>query len=507
MPITDPSPYQKAIFDYIKNGTGHLVVKAVAGSGKTTTSVESLRFIPPDKRTLFLAYNKSIASTLQTRVPSHVKASTFHSYGFSIVKQLYPAATMEQNKVYNAIQAISKANNWTIPEDGRAAFFARISRLVDLMRLTMRNDPKEIELLCAEFDIDNDDGEADYAAQAFGAIHADTTLFDFADMVYMPASRPFKTRGFDFVWVDEMQDLSEAQYQMARKLLAQPHGRLIVVGDPNQSIYGHSGAEPRLFDEVASLPGAITLPLSISYRCSKAVVAHAKALVPEIEANPAAPEGEVILDGSVKNVQDGDFVLCRINVPLVKLALQFIEQGRKATINGGDIGRSLITFLKPFETLSISAMEGKLQARLSRLALKLMAKFPYRKLDESLDYQRLTEKIATIEVLARDADSVYDITAKITHLFSDDISKGIVLSTIHKAKGLEADNVFILEPQLIPFPYYVTQEWQKQQERNIDYVARTRAIRKLEYIRDWTMYKKKVEYKSRFSKKMVDKEG
>jgi len=57
----EPSPYQKAIFDFVATGTGSAVIEAVAGSGKTTTIVESLNLIPKTKQVLFLAFNKAIA--------------------------------------------------------------------------------------------------------------------------------------------------------------------------------------------------------------------------------------------------------------------------------------------------------------------------------------------------------------------------------------------------------------------------------------------------------------
>ena len=71
--------------------------------------------------------------------------------------------------------------------------------------------------------------------------------------------------------------------------------------------------------------------------------------------------------------------------------------------------------------------------------------------------------------------------AFLERLFSDNEKKGVVLSTIHKSKGLEADNVFILDVNLIPSKYATTKD-QLKQERNLLYVAITRAKNKLIYI-------------------------
>ena len=76
-----PSVYQQRIFDFIANGSGSAIVEAVAGSGKTSTIVQGLNLIPNNKRTLFLAFNKSIALELQKRIPGHVKAQTLNGMG------------------------------------------------------------------------------------------------------------------------------------------------------------------------------------------------------------------------------------------------------------------------------------------------------------------------------------------------------------------------------------------------------------------------------------------
>jgi len=65
-------------------------------------------------------------------------------------------------------------------------------------------------------------------------------------------------------------------------------------------------------------------------------------------------------------------------------------------------------------------------------------------------------------------------------IFSDD-TRGIVLSTIHKSKGLENDRVFFLLPELLP-SRFATMDWQLEQEENLRYVAITRAKKELVYV-------------------------
>ena len=85
---------------------------------------------------------------------------------------------------------------------------------------------------------------------------------------------------------------------------------------------------------------------------------------------------------------------------------------------------------------------------------------------------------------AEGAATVDDVTRRIEAVFTDDRNgKGIKLSSIHKAKGLEAKRVFLLEPHgaTVPHPMAKT-SWQREQEMNLRYVAITRAIEELVYV-------------------------
>ena len=358
------------------------------------------------------------------------------------------------------------------------------------MRMTMKSGYEAARYICERYGIGDLDNEAAYAVDTYEDVVHNLTEIDYTDMVFLPATRPIRAKGYDFVFVDEFQDCCELYYQLILKLL-KPTGRLIVIGDVFQTIYGHSGADGSLFTKVLQLPNSKALPLSISYRCGSDIVKHAQKLVSHIEAAPNAHAGIVVQNGSIENVKDGDVILCRTNMPLVQACLKFIKDGRKATIKGSDIGRSLQTFIKPYEALGIEAMHEGIEKRHAALCRRLSRKYPDKPLDDLPEYQSMSEKVQILHIIADDCDSVPEVIVKIGRIFADEIGVGIVLSTVHKFKGLEAANVFVLEPQLIPFPYNVTQEWQKQQERNIDYVARTRAVHRLEYIRDWSVYGKK----------------
>ena len=128
-----PSTFQKEIFEFVKTGTGNAVINAVAGSGKTTTIISSLRFIPTDKSVIFLAFNKSIVQEIQQKVPTNVVVKTFHSLGASsIFKSYRDKSKLDENKIYdfinNAAPKLSFLDKTTIDND----YKNRIKKIVDL---------------------------------------------------------------------------------------------------------------------------------------------------------------------------------------------------------------------------------------------------------------------------------------------------------------------------------------------------------------------------------------
>jgi superfamily I DNA/RNA helicase len=82
--------------------------------------------------------------------------------------------------------------------------------------------------------------------------------------------------------------------------------------------------------------------------------------------------------------------------------------------------------------------------------------------------------------LSEGCTTIRELQDKIDAIFSDD-AEGVVFSSIHKAKGLEAERVFILHPELMPHPM-AKQDWEQVQERNIEYVAITRTLSELIYV-------------------------
>jgi hypothetical protein len=223
--------------------------------------------------------------------------------------------------------------------------------------------------------------------------------------------------------------------------------------------------------------GATTLPLSITYRCPRSVIAIAQQYVPQIECAPTAEDGEVLHPAtwSLDSFSDSDLVVCRNTAPLIDLAYRCIAAGRPVRVMGREIGQGLINIVQRVagrRTVAVDAFLIKLATWRTRMLAKVR--------DDESKAAAIEDKATCIEMLARGVETVAELVRAIDAIFADGTC-GVRLATVHKAKGLEAPRVFILEPDLMPSKW-ARQAWQVEQEANLAYVAVTRALETLVYL-------------------------
>lgn len=466
-----PSKYQEQIFEHFKNSNSNAVIEAVAGSGKTTTLIEAMKLLNTND-VIFVAFNKHIADDIKKKAPKHIKVSTMHSFGLEQIKRVYKKAQIDPKKKQKLIKKLYKKIGLDLNQD--TEYEENLSKLVDLFRQNLSTDLEECQLIALKHQItlDKDSKIIFDALFLINELNKNRDEIDFIDMIYIPAKEDIIIKEHELVLVDECQDLSTAQIALMQKMVKET-GRFVAVGDRNQSIYGFGGADDESFEKLCSTDNTKILPLSISYRCSKAVVNCAKNLVPSIEYADNAPYGSVSHKGKLEDIDKGDFVLCRLNAPLVKLGLSLITEGKIATIKGMDIGSRVMKI-----------MRGTKKIKPQHAIDTLWYKYHNMKNEVDTDDMNLlyfSDLIEAAEALSKGCSTIDDMETNISKLFSDAKTDGITLSTVHKSKGLEAKNVHIIYPEFMPLKI-AKLEWEKQQEHNLHYVAITRAIENLSYI-------------------------
>lgn len=479
-----PSVYQQAIFDFFTGSTDNGVVEAVAGSGKTTTLVKLLDLVPEGTRAIFLAFNKHIATELKSRVPAHIEVSTVHAQGYRMCRKLESLNhrdAVDEDKVSLILDDVWPVAKSVIQDSKtRAENFAKRAvarRLVSLAKATLFDyeDPAVVMENAERYGIELNGDSYEIVSKLPALMQAcleRDDIIDYDDMVWFPVVNDRLKRNVDqyeFVMVDEAQDLNASQIAFILSMVAKG-GRIIAVGDRNQSLYGFRGADVEAIPRLIEMLNARTLPLSISYRCPAEHVKLAKKLVPQIEASATAKNGtitEVEYKDLVPQLVVGDMVICRTNAPLIKPAFATIRSGKKAIIRGKDIGKNIVAFIERFDTDDLGTLEVLMSEYTEKEMQRLLDK------GKELQAAMLLDKMETVLMVAKECKSVPDLVTKLVTLF-DDRNEGIVFSSIHRAKGLESDRVFILRPELMPHPK-AKQGWEMEQERNCQYVAFTRS--------------------------------
>jgi DNA helicase-2/ATP-dependent DNA helicase PcrA len=490
-----PSKYQVAIYDKIANTNDNVAVSASAGSGKTTTIVEGSKLIPHNKATLFAAFNKSIVEELSKRLPPHVECRTLHSLGMtSLMSHFRVQLKINEYKTFPIIEEIIKAKTpEQVTRENEKALIAykyAMRDAIDLVRMTLTEwNVDALFEMCCRYDVELLQPEMEDIIQAMKKLEVYNRSFnkkhchiDYVDMIYIPAtSGKIKLPSYDVIFVDESQDLNRSQHQFLERIISSK-GRMISVGDKNQSIYGFMGSDLNSFNRFAQRPNTTSLPLSISYRCGTDIVKAAQQVYPDIEPNPSNPKGEIRY-GNVEEIEPGDMVLCRNNRPLAFLYFELLREEKNPVIIGSDIEIGLEALIS--KVVKKSSGEGLelLYERLLAVKEELKGK-GVKNISEHPRYQSLKDKVQTIEIIAERFDTMKEVKAAIKDMFKEK-ENCIKLMTIHKSKGLEADRVFYIErfdgQKLLPSPY-ATREWEKLQEKNLQFVMLTRAKTSLIFI-------------------------
>lgn len=469
------SELQLNLFGDAAIGKGNRIVIAVAGAGKTTSGVQMVKRVKGSH--IYLAFNKAIAKELESR---GVNGRTFHSLCFRAGLQARNATDVTMNKLQRLVDA--KFSGDDVEMYGSFAM-----RLVGLARNSgvgcLVPDTEQVWYdLADHHDLEPDSELADMtrgvelARKLLEESNA-SNMVDFDDMLYWAVKEGLTLPKFDNVFVDEAQDTNPIQRAILRKIM-KPTSRLFAIGDPAQAIYGFRGADSNSMNMLRDEFDCKEMPLTVTYRCATSIVDYARTWVDHITAAPGAPVGTVEhlgtkWDASVFSVND--LVVCRTTAPVVSLAYKLLKARVPVKIQGREIGQGLKSLIKKMRTNDVDILISKLDVWATRETEKATAKKQEGKAAAINDKKDAI--LCLIEGMDEDLRTVDHLYAIIDKLFSDGVNV-VTLSTIHRAKGLEADTVFWLNSEQCPSKW-AKQDWQVQQEHNLMYVAATRAKTRL----------------------------
>lgn len=522
-----------------------LFISAVAGAGKTSLLMmlaEQIkqRLSTQKMSTVMCAFNVHIAKEITKRLENmgiswkEIESKTINGLGNKFLTLAFKNKTQKENIIPNGnpkyrdiIDAHMEKYLYVLKNAGidtdDKGLLSEIKNEIKTLTSFARNtqtDPKDEEALMElvyHYDLSIDPLKASWpfvwksvrmVIAAGKDLYQKTGIIDYDDQIVYPVELKLSRKFYDIVCVDEAQDLNRAKIELLKRVV-KDSGMLIFVGDEYQAIQGFSGSDTNSVKNIINEFGCQTMPLSVCFRCDADIIAMAKQIVPHIEARANAPKGivkviksesqmfDMLQEG--KMAEDPDLVLCRINADLVTGALECIRRGKRAVVRGQNIGQGILSLLKRVAEFAGTKVEDLDFKKVNELIQKYAAdevERINRLKDAEEKVAKFLDRIETLNAVMEaylcqlqpsERPSSLGLQAYL-ETFIDDSDNGkdceirpIIFSSVHRAKGSEFKRVFIIRPELMPFPA-AKQDWQVQQELNILYVAITRAKEELYFV-------------------------
>lgn len=473
---------QIAIHNYIENGTGNCVVQARAGTGKTATITWGITKAK-EQEILYLVFGKkNEVEAKQKILDPRVTIRTLNAFGFRCCKSVWrdckPDDEVEKDRIAAACP--------NIPDEASGA----VERLVGFAKNLFVGVPSLENLIVTANErgvfcgLQTQEGEDEFpvvrlAAIAQVAMEAakvkdPANRISFGDQVWLAVTMGWVRPVADLIFVDETQDMNLPQLLMVQRAIRKG-GRVCVVGDDRQCIYTFRGAHPDGMGMMRDSLKARTLGLTVTRRCPKCVVRRVKSIVPDYQSAEDAPEGEEFFVNEAElldRLQIGDAVISRANAPLMGLCLALLRKGVSARIEGRDIGKRLVSIVRRFKAKSVPDFLRRLEAWVEKQRKRLdIGK------EGKVRMAGVMDEAETLRAVAEGCANVFEVEQRIISLFqnSDDegVKPAVVLSSTHKAKGLEWQRTAVLS-------WTFNKRWKNQssaqvrEEQNLWYVALTR---------------------------------
>lgn len=506
---------QEDIFKFVQTGVLNVLVEAVAGAGKTTTLIECVKriidYYGPDKQILLLAHNKSTKETLETKIKeklhiedlknTKINVYTIHGLAWRLFGEHFDdRPVINENKyqdyISKNIDTIGSDAYKLLNGNNKVIYRSNLNLLISMARHYLKSGEREIKKLAKKLEIHLIADECHVVSNILKWGRENLKELDYQDLLYLPSVLGYFTRVFlaDFILLDEAQDASIAQQDIISRCMRR-NTRLIAFGDTDQLINSWCGSDIEAIEKILTNSDekfnrpAKQFPLTTNYRCGKKIIEYAKRFSDktntpnEIKPRPEAQDGIVRFEMHLTDIKSGDMVLCRNTAPLMELYRRMVADGQKVFFRGEELGKNLLDSVN--EVLGESM--GEIIFNLKR---KTIAYWDFFTKETGLDPKETMlmpvvvsnyDVIKTLEELPENIKNRNDLKSFVEDIFKDEGREGIQLSTIHRAKGLEADNVFIICPSLLPSRLART-EAEIAEEKRLQYVMCTRPKESLNFV-------------------------
>lgn len=543
--LSNLNPEQKKAVEHTR---GPALIIAGPGTGKTRVIAVRIANLIKNKKVnpqniLAVTFTNKAANEMKERLElildkeiiSRLQVSTFHAFGYGIINEYLNNTGRRKN-----FSIIDENDKKSILQLKLGCDKKQVKKISDSITKAKQNLKTSDEI---------NEKETSEIFKKYEEILKEQNLFDLDDLIYQPVLLFDKNteilsqykRIYQWIMIDEYQDINYAQYQMIRKLMPENDSNLCVIGDPDQGIYGFRGADVKFINKfIDDYPKAVIYQLKKSYRCPENVLKASRNVIQKeseqrfmegvesglkvkiSENNSDKSEAEYVAraiermmgglrffsidsqitegneDADIKSLSDF-VVLCRIKNQMKVLEKAFKDHsipyqkiGTESLFNQEPIKSiiEIINFLRnPDQTYlkekllkkSKSIDIEKLKERTSNKSLKdTILEIIDNYFKEEKDKEEIKKLIAFAENFRNNTDEFLKNIALGTEVdvFKQNLEK-VTLMTLHASKGLEFQCVFIVgcEDGLLPYSLFESQVSDFDEEKRLLYVGMTRAMK------------------------------
>ena len=512
-PTTDD--LQKAA---IAHDEGPAIAIAGPGSGKTYVLTERIarlisQNIAPSEKILAITFTTRAAQEMRQRLMSHpslhqqassLSISTIHALGLQILREIPSYSSFKlisETEKIKIIQSLLQVQNYSP---------VKIVNYISLLKNHALN---------FRFDV-----TFQKIANQYQFYLLNNQLMDYEDLILLPLNFLQEDAEFrsqiqnrnGFILIDEFQDVNPAQYEFLKIISHPQENNVFAIGDPFQSIYGFRGAYSGIFETfLQDFPQATTYHMGKSYRCGDKILKAAYEVIGSENPLEGLPEkGKVNIVQHATDKSEAEFIARSIDA--MTGGTRFFAYDSGVAQAQTEIPLSEFTILcrttrqfpaiiaalnnhgLPYQTAQAgNLLDSELLSEIILYLRKILEnpeenKCTVENLLKAYFEQNLSEKNDTIDnrnifmEIAKDFGNdlksfidFIDLNAP-TGLYEAK-ENAVQLMTLHAAKGLEFEHVFIsgCEEGLIPYSLFENQETDPEEEKRLLFVGMTRAKKTL----------------------------
>ncbi len=445
------TPEQEAV---LQSTAPTILVNSAPGSGKSQL-LREIAIRNPTSKILLLAYNKAIVEDIRRKVPPNCDVATFHSFGLRVIRENGNNHSVNFNK-YKTIDRTQG-----------------VAELVQKhMILSSGNTLEQWRKTCATFQLSR---SLIKQAQKVYTAGFKNPLISGEDMLSLPIRKGYSFPSYDIVLIDECMDMGMDKLLFCSQIASD---RTILVGDKNQKLNQFAGSSPTIDQDILdAYPGIQSYEINETFRCPEAVITEAQEYVPSLSGSK--PGGTISYDQPDRFPKDS-LVICRSNAPLLQIATRCIATGepfkiRPQVLEGMEYAiQGLYKRAGSLKKMKHECLLEQEQEIARYKKKEWNPKIPEYKYDAILEILNSGSNLSEVSTLVSTLKNRCNLTT----------SGATTLSTVHSSKGLESENVFIINLDIgDSIAKNSKLPWAKESEENCKYVATTRSLNQLTYLR------------------------